>query len=145
LAGADTVLSITACYGTLAVLSVLSLLGVTLAINPGVWAWAISLFALLALGGVTLVIGGAAWGSAGYRNYRAALVVWAMVGSYSRIAELAGFAGLITAAIWDWRLQKCEKPGGSGSYRTQRTIGTLGLTGTTTPLTIASDSDHKST
>jgi hypothetical protein len=119
LAGAGTVLSITACYGTLAVVSVLSLLGVTLAINPGVWAGAISLFALLALGGVAL----------SYRRHRiggplaiaaigAALVVWAMVGSYSRIAELAGFAGLITAAIWDWRLQKCERPAGSDSYCT---------------------------
>jgi hypothetical protein len=114
LASAGTVLAIAACYGTLATVSVLSLLGVTLVINPGVWAGAISLFAVLALFGVLL----------SYREHRVrgplviaalgtALVLWAMFGSYSRIIELIGFAGLITAAIWDWRLKKCESPTGS--------------------------------
>lgn len=110
-AGACTVVSITACYGTLATVGLLSLLGVTLAINKGVWAGTISLFALLAFLGVTL----------SYRVHRvmgplfiaavgAGLVVWAMFGSYSRVVEIMGFAGLITAAIWDWRLKKCESP-----------------------------------
>jgi hypothetical protein len=114
LAGAGTVLAIAACYGTLATVSVLSLLGVTLVINPGVWAGAISLFAVLALFGVLL----------SYREHRVrgplviaalgtALVLWAMFGSYIRIIELIGFAGLITAAVWDWRLKKCESPTGS--------------------------------
>ncbi len=111
LAGAGTVLAIAACYGTLATVSVLSLLGVTLVINPGVWAGAISLFAVLALFGVLL----------SYRQHRvrgpltiaalgAGLILWAMFGSYSRIVELIGFAGLITGSIWDWRLKKCERP-----------------------------------
>jgi hypothetical protein len=114
LAGAGTVLAIAACYGTLATVSVLSLLGVTLVINPGVWAGAISLFAVLALFGVLL----------SYREHRVrgplviaalgtALVLWAMFGSYIRIIELIGFAGLITAAVWDWRLKKCKSPTGS--------------------------------
>ncbi|MFQ5931270.1 MAG: MerC domain-containing protein [Nitrospiraceae bacterium] len=111
MAGTGTVLAIAACYGTMAIVTLLSLLGVTLAINKGVWAGAISLFALLALLGVVL----------GYREHRmrgplvigalgAALVLWAMFGSYSRIVEIMGFAGLITAALWDWRLKKCERP-----------------------------------
>lgn len=108
LAATCTVLSITACYGTLATVSVLSLLGVTLAIHKGVWAGAISLFALLALSGVAL----------GYRVHRgigplvfaalgAGAILWAMFGSYSRVVELMGFAGLITGSIWDWRLKRC--------------------------------------
>ncbi len=111
LAGAGTLLSIAACYGTMAIVTLLSLLGVTLAINKGVWAGAISLFALLALLGVVL----------SYRQHRvkgplviaalgAILVLWAMFGSYSRIVEIMGFAGLITATVWDWRLKKCERP-----------------------------------
>ncbi len=110
LAGAGTVLAIAACYGTLATVSVLSLLGVTLVINPGVWAGAISLFAVLALLGVLL----------SYRQHRVrgpltiaamgtVLVLWAMFASYNRIVEIVGFSGLITAAIWDWRLKKCER------------------------------------
>jgi hypothetical protein len=74
-----------------------------------VWAGAISLFAFLSLVGVAL----------SYPRHRTAgpvviaalgagLVLWAMFGSYNRIVELMGFAGLITAAVWDWRLKKCE-------------------------------------
>jgi len=37
------------------------------------------------------------------------LVLWAMFASYNRIVEIVGFSGLITAAIWDWRLKKCER------------------------------------
>jgi hypothetical protein len=110
LAGAGTVLAIAACYGTMATIGMLSLLGVTLAINKGVWAGTITLFALLALFGVLL----------SYRQHRVrgpltiaavgtVLVLWAMFGSYNRIVEIVGFSGLITAAIWDWRLKKCER------------------------------------
>jgi len=118
LAGAGTVLAIAACYGTMATIGVLSLLGVTLAINKGVWAGAISLFALLALFGVLL----------SYRQHRVrgpltiaavgtVLVLWAMFGSYNRIVEIVGFSGLITAAIWDWRLKKCERAAACGPER----------------------------
>lgn len=111
LAGTCTILSMAACYGTLAIVTVLSFLGVTLAINKGVWAGAISLFALLAVLGVVL----------SYRGHRvkgplviaalgAGLILWAMFGSYSRMVELIGFAGLITAAVWDWRVKKVRMP-----------------------------------
>ncbi|MDJ0957506.1 MAG: hypothetical protein QNI91_11630 [Arenicellales bacterium] len=36
----------------------------------------------------------------------AALIVWVMFGSFNRILELIGFASLIVAATWDWRLKK---------------------------------------
>ncbi|MEE9521613.1 MAG: hypothetical protein V3W05_02280 [candidate division NC10 bacterium] len=29
---------------------------------------------------------------------------------YNRIIDFTGFAGFITAAIWDWRLEKFEEP-----------------------------------
>jgi len=107
LAGTGTLLSILACYGTLATLAVLSLLGITLVVDPGVWAGTISLFAVLAVVGVAVT----------YRQHGkivpllialvgAGLILWAMFGSYSRIIELLGFGGLIIAATWDWRLKK---------------------------------------
>ncbi|MDH3601253.1 MAG: MerC domain-containing protein [Candidatus Tectomicrobia bacterium] len=99
-------LSIVACYGTLFVISVLSLLGVSLTLHTGAWAGAIVLFAGLAVVGTAL----------GYRCHRvpaplilagigAGLIIWVMLGSFNRVLELLGFACLITAAIWDWRLK----------------------------------------
>lgn len=107
LASVATALSIVACYGTLLVVSALSLLGISLTVHTGAWAGAISLFAMLAVVGVVL----------GYRRHRVAvplifavigagLIVWVMFGAYSRILELIGFAILVVAATWDWRLRR---------------------------------------
>jgi hypothetical protein len=107
LAGGATVLSIVACYGTLLVISVLSLLGVSLALHTGAWAGVIVLFAGLAVVGTAL----------GYRCHQvpgplilagigAGMIVWVMFGSFNRVLELLGFACLIMAAIWDWRLKR---------------------------------------
>lgn len=107
LAVAATLLSITACYGTLLVIGALSLLGVGLSLHTGAWAGVIVAFAFAAVAGVAL----------GYRRHRTAaplllsvagacLITWVMLGSFSRLLELAGFAMLIAAAAWDWRLQK---------------------------------------
>lgn len=107
LASVATVLSIVACYGTLLVIGALSLLGISLAVHTGVWAGAISLFAVLAVVGVAL----------GYKRHRTAaplvlgviglgLIVWVVFGSYSRLLELIAFAILIAAAAWDWRLKR---------------------------------------
>ena len=116
LASGATVLSIVACYGTLFVIGALSLLGISLAVHVGVWAGAISLFAVLAVVGLAL----------GYRRHRmraplvlgvigAGLIVWVMFGSYSRILELIGFVILITAATWDWRLKRRGVAGTQGT------------------------------
>jgi hypothetical protein len=116
LAGAGALLSITACYGTLGLVALLSMMGVTLALNVDIWAGVIVAFALLAVIGVTL----------GYRKHRnanpvrlavigAALVTWAMYGAEaivdllgvpSTIVEIAGFAALMASAYWDWRLKR---------------------------------------
>jgi len=119
LAGAGTLLSLLACYGTLGLIAILSLMGVSLAINVQVWAGVIVAFALIAVAGVAL----------GYRLHRnpapavmalsgVLLVIWAMYGSeviqawfgvLGRGVELAGFAGLIAAAAWDWRLKTIKR------------------------------------
>jgi hypothetical protein len=116
LAGAGALLSIAACYGTLGLVALLSMMGVTLALNVDIWAGVIVAFALLAVIGVTL----------GYRKHRnanpvrlavigAALVTWAMYGAEaivdllgvpSTIVEIAGFAALMASAYWDWRLKR---------------------------------------
>ena len=120
LAGAGALLSIAACYGTLGLIAVLSMMGVTLALNVNIWAGVIVFFAVLAVIGVTL----------GYRKHRnanpvrlaiigAALVIWAMYGAEaivdllgvpSLVVELAGFAALMASAYWDWRLKRYSGP-----------------------------------
>jgi energy-coupling factor transporter transmembrane protein EcfT len=116
LAGAGALLSLAACYGTLGLIALLSMMGVTFALNVHVWAGVIVAFALLAVLGISL----------GYRHHRnanpsrlaivgAVLVIWAMYGSEaivdllhvpSFVVELAGFTALIAAAYWDWRLKQ---------------------------------------
>jgi hypothetical protein len=104
--GLSAVLSIIACYGTLAFVSVLSFLGITINIHTGLWAGIITLFAWLAVAGVV--------GS--FRQNHAAgplilaavgavLVTWAMFVSFNRIVEIAGFSGLIIAALWERSLK----------------------------------------
>jgi len=101
---ATTALAVLSCYGTTALIGLLSLLGVTLAINEGVCAGVIAILAALAAVAIAV----------SYRRHRIVgptvvaalglgLILWVMFGSYSRVIELAGFVLLIAAALWDWR------------------------------------------
>jgi fatty-acid desaturase len=116
IAGASALLSLIACYGTLAVITLLSMMGVTLVVNERVWAGVIVAFAVIAVIGITL-------GYSRHRNHNparlgivgAALVIWAMYGSYGirellgvspQFVESAGFAALLGAAYWDWKLKR---------------------------------------
>lgn len=112
LPGAATVCSIVACYGTLAVVGVLSVMGVGIALNEGAWAGVISLFAVIAAAGIAF----------GYRRHGvagllalavvgASLVLWVMFGSFNRVLEIAGFAALVVATVWDWRAKKSRRDG----------------------------------
>lgn len=116
LAGLGALLAILACYGTPAVVGALSLLGVSVAVDEGVWAGAITAFALVALAGIVV----------GWRGHRVAgplvlgvvgagLVVWAMGVSYSRAVEIAGFVALVAAAVWDWRAKRAGRASASRS------------------------------
>ena len=99
--------SIIACYGTLAVLALLSLMGIGIAVNDGAWAGAISVFAVLAA--LAIAFGYRRHGQAvpvGLAVAGAALVLWAMYGDYSRTVEIAGFAALAAATLLDWRTKR---------------------------------------
>jgi arsenite methyltransferase len=96
-----------ACYGTLAALALLSLLGVTLAVNEAAVSGVVALLAVLAAAVVGL----------GMRRHRsamavmpavvgAALIAYALLISHDRVLELAGFVLLAAAVAWDWRLRK---------------------------------------
>ncbi|MEX0921834.1 MAG: MerC domain-containing protein [Rhodovibrionaceae bacterium] len=100
-------LAVLACYGTSLVIIGLSLLGVTLVIDEGVWAASIAFLTFLAFLGI----------AAGYFHHRraapvalatigAAAVIWSMFGVYDWIVELGGLGTLVIAAGWDWRLKK---------------------------------------
>lgn len=129
LARGGTILSLLACYGTLAVVAGLSALGVTIAINDHVWAAAIVIFAVVAVLGVGL---GArrhdAWWPLILAGLGAAMVAAAMylrgpiegaVGIPGLAVEIAGFAALVVAALGDWRICKArdgerpDPPGGA--------------------------------
>ena len=112
IAAVGTGLALLSCYGTLALVAVLSALGVSLAVDEKAWAGAISIFAVVAFAGVAL----------GFRRSRVAwpvavgaiglaAVLWAMLISYSWTVELAGFAALAAAAAGAWRGRRASSDG----------------------------------
>ncbi|MGA8616404.1 MAG: MerC family mercury resistance protein [Xanthobacteraceae bacterium] len=105
-----------ACYGTLALVGLLSVLGVSMAINATAWAGAIVVFAGLTAFGIAL----------GMRCHRQpapfvlallgfALIGWAMLGRYGRTSEITGFAALAAATAWDWRA-RCRRLSGDSLW-----------------------------
>ena len=107
------VAALLACYGTLALVGLLSVLGVSTAINAAGWAGVIVVLAGLTAFGIAL----------GIRRHRQpapfavallgfALIAWAMLGHYNRTSEITGFALLATATAWDWRLRRRGLSGG---------------------------------
>lgn len=107
LAGLSTLIAMLSCYGTIALVGILSLLGIALAVNPTAQASVSSFFAILAAVVILFNARGRRWhgpsllGAAG-----ACLVLWVMWGNYNWLIELTGFAALIGATYWDWRVCK---------------------------------------
>jgi arsenite methyltransferase len=100
------VLALIACYGTLVAVSLLPFIGLTLAVDEGVWAGAIILFTVMAAVAV----------AAGTRKHHsftplilailgAGLVGYTLLGPYHRFAELIGFALIAGGTLWDLRLR----------------------------------------
>ncbi len=100
-------LAVAACYGTLAAVALLSLIGISVDISEATLATLITVLLILALLGM----------SYSYRLHRhpgplllglaaAAVLFWVFYGSYSKPLELAGFATLVVASLWDWRAKK---------------------------------------
>lgn len=104
LAPVAAALSLVACYGTLAAVAALGALGVGIALDEAAWAGAIVLFAALTVAALVPR-------ARRHRRWRAValalagfgLIAFAMTVSYSRAAELAGFALLVAGTWADWR------------------------------------------
>jgi hypothetical protein len=105
--GIVVVLAVAACYGTLVLVAVLALAGVTLSIHESAWAGAIVALVWIAVLAMGINI-------LRYRNFGpfvlsdigALLVSWVMLVDYSRPMEGAGFVLLLAAAFWDRHLKK---------------------------------------
>jgi len=97
--------AVAACYGVLAVVSALALLGIAVPLDTRLWTALIvvmTLLALLALAwnvNVHRSLVPALVGAAG-----AALVLYAILGAYDWRIEAAGFAALVAAALFDLHL-----------------------------------------
>ncbi|MGQ4879767.1 MerC family mercury resistance protein [Billgrantia sp. LNSP4103-1] len=100
-------LALASCYGTLALVALLPLLGVHLALDEGLWAGVIAGFVLVTLVAV----------ASGVRRYGAywpallaaggsALVLHALFIDYRVVGELAGFLLLLAGAAWDLVLRR---------------------------------------
>lgn len=107
LSGIATALSFLACYGTLAAVTLLAVLGLTLEVNAMAWTGAIVLFALFAL--ISLAMSfwkhRRRWPIAfGFMGFSA--LVYALLIRYSGAIELFGFIALSGAAILDHRVRR---------------------------------------
>ncbi len=105
--GVAVVLSIVACYGTLALVAILSLAGVTISVHEGAWAAVIVVFvwvAVLAMG--VNIQRHRSFGPFVLADIGALLVSWVMMVDYSRVLEVIGFALLIVAALWDRQVRR---------------------------------------
>lgn len=104
---AGVVLAILSCYGTIAVVSVLALFGMTVTINGTAWSLAIVAFAALAVIGLTRHygrhrhVGPLVLGASGLLA-----LTWVMFGTHNKVLELAAFAALFIAAIFDHRISQ---------------------------------------
>ncbi|MCL7940303.1 methyltransferase domain-containing protein [Halomonas sp. ATCH28] len=99
-------LALLSCYGTLALVGLLALLGIGLALDDGAWALAIAAFVLLTLAAL----------AAGLRRHKApgplllaavggGLILHALFIDYRPLVELAGFLLLAIATLWDRRVR----------------------------------------
>jgi arsenite methyltransferase len=109
-------LSILTCYGTLALVAVLALIGIQLNIHEGIWATAIVILTWATVGAIALE----------FRRLRfipslvsvilgALLITTVMFISYNRIVEISGFAFILIAVIWNRQIAaklSREKPEG---------------------------------
>lgn len=114
------IMALLSCYGTLALVGLMSALGATLAINQALWAGSIVLFAWL----TCIVI------APGIRKHRsikplgiaiagAATISYAMFVDYFLLIEITGFLILAAATAWDYQLRRWSKVK-SGKHSRQR-------------------------
>ena len=100
-------LSLLACYGTLALVGLLSALGIALAVDEGTWAGAILIFAWASL--ASLAHGRHAHGSSGpvaTGLAGAGLLTYTLLLDYRPVTEIAAFAILALASFHDFRRRR---------------------------------------
>lgn len=102
-----SLLAVVACYGTLATVLLLSFIGISVEINEALMVKLISGLLVIALAGMVY----------SYRAHKhsapltlsimaSLLLLWVFFGSYSKPLELAGFALLFIASVWDFRARR---------------------------------------
>ena len=107
LGSVTSLLAVATCYGTLAAVTLLSLVGVSVDFDEATLVKLITGLLVLALLGMVY----------SWRIHRhpgplllslsaAALLLWVFYGSYSKPLELTGFALLVVASVWDFRAKK---------------------------------------
>lgn len=107
---AGLVFALLACYGTLAAVGLLTLLGVGLVLDESIWAGAIAVFTLLT----------AAVIMPGIRQHRSfapgllalaatGILLYALFVDYNMATEMVGFLLLAAAVWWDIRLRRREE------------------------------------
>lgn len=115
-------LAVAACYGTLAVVALLSLIGVSVDISEASLVKLITVLLSLSLLGLGY----------SYRLHRhfgplslglaaAVMLFWVFYASYAKPLELCGFATLVIASVWDWIVKKrvCAAACSSGGDNVQ--------------------------
>jgi len=114
------------CYGTLALVAIMSAMGVSMAVNENIWAGSIILFAVIACAVVAL----------GMRKHRSVkplilalvgtgVLIYTMYIDYSTITEMIGFIILAIATYLDfdlrrWSLLPDGKKSGSVAAETEK-------------------------
>lgn len=104
LASVGGLVAVFTCYGTLGVVALLSVVGVTVHLNEALMTRVVTGVLVVALLGL----------SYSFRSHRsvgpllvglasAALLLWVFYGRYARPLEALGFIGLVTASVWDFR------------------------------------------
>lgn len=107
LGSVTSLLAVATCYGTLAAVTLLSLIGVSVELDEATLVKLITGLLILALSGMVY-----SWRMHRYPGPlivslgAAGILLWVFYGSYSKPLELMGFALLVIAAIWDFRAKK---------------------------------------
>ncbi len=102
-----SIFAVVTCYGTLASVALLSLVGISVEIDEGLMIKIITLLLIIALSGMVY-----SWRS--HRNIiplllgllAAVILFWVFYGSYSKVLEILGFLLLFIASIVDFRSKK---------------------------------------
>ncbi len=107
LSSTTSLLAVGTCYGTMAAVALLSVVGVSVQINEGVFIKVIT-------GLLAVAIFGTAFTFRRHRNpgplllsiAAAGLLLWVFYGSYNFALEFVGFVALVVASIWDFRAKR---------------------------------------